>query len=314
MSQIKQQNIMYKLVSLFFLVSFVSFGQQSRGFEERPANVPIGNLYKGNNVISGVPAYIWHRGGGPTALGMVIGYYNLNGFPDLFPDNETTQTDAVNNSIASYEHFVNYASPVDYYPNIVMDRSENGDKPHQSNSIADFMKTSFSSMNNCWGWSWSNDVSTAFEEYVAYKSSSYSAYSDYEWYNSGSWKMYKSEIDNNRPVVILADSDGNGYTDHFVVGVGYNEMTNEYGVYDLWDQNVHWYTWQGMGQGIHFGIFGFNKFYIEKNTPGIVAHKSNNKTLVKILDYMGRETTFKPNTSLIYVYDDGSTEKVFRIE
>jgi len=38
------------------------------------------------------------------------------------------------------------------------------------------------------------------------------------------------------------------------------------------------------------------------------------KNLVQILDLMGRETTFKPNTPLIYVYDDGSTEKVFKTE
>ena len=38
------------------------------------------------------------------------------------------------------------------------------------------------------------------------------------------------------------------------------------------------------------------------------------KTLIQILDLMGREITFKPNTPLIYVYDDGSTEKVFTIE
>jgi hypothetical protein len=29
---------------------------------------------------------------------------------------------------------------------------------------------------------------------------------------------------------------------------------------------------------------------------------------------LGRETTFKPNTPLIYVYDDGSIEKIFRVE
>jgi hypothetical protein len=29
---------------------------------------------------------------------------------------------------------------------------------------------------------------------------------------------------------------------------------------------------------------------------------------------LGRETTFKPNTPLIYVYDDGSIEKVFRVK
>ena len=34
------------------------------------------------------------------------------------------------------------------------------------------------------------------------------------------------------------------------------------------------------------------------------------QNLIQILDMMGRETTFKPNTPLIYVYDDGSTEGV----
>jgi len=38
------------------------------------------------------------------------------------------------------------------------------------------------------------------------------------------------------------------------------------------------------------------------------------KSLIQILDMMGRETTFKPNTPLIYVYDDGSIEKVFSVE
>ena len=41
---------------------------------------------------------------------------------------------------------------------------------------------------------------------------------------------------------------------------------------------------------------------------------TTSKNLIKILDMMGRETTFKPNTPLIYVYDDGSTEKVFSVE
>lgn len=40
---------------------------------------------------------------------------------------------------------------------------------------------------------------------------------------------------------------------------------------------------------------------------------SLSKKLLKIIDLMGRETRFKPNTTLIYVYDDGSTEKVFSV-
>ena len=38
-----------------------------------------------------------------------------------------------------------------------------------------------------------------------------------------------------------------------------------------------------------------------------------NKELMKILDHLGRETEFKANTPLIYVYSDGTTEKVFTI-
>jgi bacillopeptidase F (M6 metalloprotease family) len=39
-----------------------------------------------------------------------------------------------------------------------------------------------------------------------------------------------------------------------------------------------------------------------------------NKTLIKIVDVMGRETEDTPNTTLIYMYSDGTTKKVFRVE
>ena len=40
------------------------------------------------------------------------------------------------------------------------------------------------------------------------------------------------------------------------------------------------------------------------------------KELVKIVDLIGRETTFEPNTPLIYIYiySDGTIEKVFHME
>lgn len=38
------------------------------------------------------------------------------------------------------------------------------------------------------------------------------------------------------------------------------------------------------------------------------------KHRVKITDLMGRETEDQPNTPLIYIYSDGTTEKVFRVE
>ena len=41
---------------------------------------------------------------------------------------------------------------------------------------------------------------------------------------------------------------------------------------------------------------------------------SNEKTLVKIVDMMGRESIEKNNIILIYIYSDGTTEKVFSVE
>lgn len=38
------------------------------------------------------------------------------------------------------------------------------------------------------------------------------------------------------------------------------------------------------------------------------------KHLLKITDLMGRETEDVPNTPLIYIYSDGTTEKVFKVE
>ena len=41
---------------------------------------------------------------------------------------------------------------------------------------------------------------------------------------------------------------------------------------------------------------------------------NNNKELIKIVDFMGREVSFKPNTPLIYIYSDGTKERVLKLE
>ena len=40
----------------------------------------------------------------------------------------------------------------------------------------------------------------------------------------------------------------------------------------------------------------------------------NKKELVMIIDFMGRETEFKPNTPLIFIYSDGTRERVMKLE
>ena len=59
----------------------------------------------------------------------------------------------------------------------------------------------------------------------------------------------------------------------------------------------------------------FNQGIIEGELPLVgINELTTTKNLIQILDMMGRETSFKPNTPLIYVYDDGSTEKVFSVD
>ena len=47
---------------------------------------------------------------------------------------------------------------------------------------------------------------------------------------------------------------------------------------------------------------------------GINEGSHTTKKLLKITDLTGRDTPYKPNTVLIYIYNDGSTEKMFIFE
>ena len=50
------------------------------------------------------------------------------------------------------------------------------------------------------------------------------------------------------------------------------------------------------------------------NVLGVDLPSSKQKNLLRIYDVLGRETTFRFNTLLIYIYDDGSAEKVYVVE
>ena len=53
----------------------------------------------------------------------------------------------------------------------------------------------------------------------------------------------------------------------------------------------------------------------ECSTSDVGIHElHSSRNLVKIIDMIGREMDFKDNILLIYMYDDGSVEKVYRVE
>ncbi len=223
-------------------------------------------------VISTVPAYAWRHGCGPTAVGMVVGYYDGLGFPDLVPGDSSTQTAAVNQMIASGGtlsapnapgsggHYEDYAYPEDCYPNMLVDDVITaGRTPHTDDSLADYMHTSKSSYNNYYGWSWSNHIGPAFKSYVQGQNPAYqTAVRSYYMGGSLTWDLFQNEIDAGRPMIFLVDTNGDGSTDHFVTVVGYRDSpTRQYASWDTWGTtNVRWEDFAQISSGVYWGVWG----------------------------------------------------------
>jgi hypothetical protein len=264
------------LVAVIFVVVVVEpvFAQQSTTGPIPPPGIDRGirPVTRDQVVIPGVPAYLWHHGCGPTAVGMVVGYWDGVLF-DLVPGDASTQTAAVNAMIADDsgnpdcdaadgDHYQDYSCPIDAPPFLLQDRSQTGGA-HASNCVADFFKTSWSSRGNYYGQSWFADADSSWINYVYW-------YCDigltkpaaiHKFFSEFSWDRYKFEIDRGRPMVLLVDTDNNGVSDHFVTAIGYNDATMEYAIYDTWDTNIHWYKWREIGEGISWGVYGITMFY-----------------------------------------------------
>ena len=225
----------------------------------------------GEVLLNNVPAYAWRHGCGPTALGMVVGFFDTIGYYDLIPGDASFQTEAVNQVIASggdmdnprpsgaEEHFEDYALPIDYSPNMLDDDYlTSARKPHVDNSIADYMDTSKSSRNNYYGWSWSSDMGLAFNAFVDQANYAYKpSYQEYLFaYGTMTWSVLTNEIDAGRPMVFLVDSNGDGGTDHFVTVIGYRTSpTLSYASLDTWSTtDVRWENFAGMAPGVPWGI------------------------------------------------------------
>ena len=217
-------------------------------------------------VISGVPAYRWRYGCGPTAAGMVVGYWDGHGFDALVPGDASTQTTAVNAMIATdgpASHYTDYILPEDDpddHAHPLPDKSEDppGDE-HPDNCVADYMKTSQSRYGNYYGWSWFSHVAPALRDYVkALEQSGYevavSSLLTGPW--GLNWNSFCAEIDAGRPMVLLVDSDGDGETDHFATAVGYDiaDGVREYACLNTWDTRIHWFEFAPMASGQSWGV------------------------------------------------------------
>lgn len=198
-------------------------------------------------VIPEVPAYLWRHGSAATAAGMILGYYDRTGFPDLLPGDASTQTDAVNNALASAEHYEDYSLPLDKPPTLLRDKSElPPDQRHANNCLADYLFTSWSLYGNYYGDTTESDIGYAVPAYVSAVSSYKGIAVPYHVEDVG-WHIIQNEILSGRPMVFLVDSDGDGSADLFVAVAGINtvDAVNYYGCYNTWDRELHWHPYQG---------------------------------------------------------------------
>jgi hypothetical protein len=226
----------------------------------------------GEVLLGDVPAYIWHDGCAPTSLGMVLGYYDAHGFPDLIPGDASSQTAnaAVDQAIASHGsasepgHWEDYALPKETSSGVKEDRSElpAGDE-HASDSVADFMETSWSAAGLPYGWSYINLVGPAFRDYVALADPSAAAASTDYWYSASwgnrlSFAVLQGEIDAGRPMVFYVDCTGDGISDHAITAIGYRETgeSAQYAYWDTWDRTVQWSPFREVSSDYKWGVYG----------------------------------------------------------
>jgi hypothetical protein len=232
----------------------------------------------GEVLVPGVPGYAWRDGCGPTAVGIVVGYYDGQGWPDLIPGDATGVTTDVNQAIATHGsagapgHYEDYALPTETGSGVLPDKSElpAGDE-HVSNSVADFMHSSWSSEQLQYGWSWSDMVGPAFTGYAKLKYPDSVPTSSCFQGSRLTWTLVKQEIDAGRPMVFLVDSTGDGATDHFVTVVGYRETNGypEYGCWDTWSTSVvRWQQFRAMSSSYAWGVWGGYTFSLSASpTP-----------------------------------------------
>ena len=228
-----------------------------------------------------VPNYKWWYGCAPTAVGMLLGYYDIFGYAGLRYDNLIPNGRAKFNTFPSkqgeWQYNVQYiiASPEhveDFYRNRFGAKGDDAPPPyHEFNSLADFMGTSQDSVGNRNGFTsffFSSSpiyVSTIYRlgyqkgsglygiwKYIdscgygthdpAHDKTMFNQYVDTYVSGGFSFNDFMSEINSGRPVIIHLKG-------HVMLGYGYNTDGQVVYVRDTWSPRIHTMTWGGEYHG-----------------------------------------------------------------
>lgn len=237
-----------------------------------------------------VPDYQWWYGCSPTSAGMMMGYYDINGYAGLNYGNLVPGGVADVNTFGNPGALVNYiiASP-EHIRDFWTGYGNHGDDPHPAgthhpNCLADFMGTNQDSRGNSDGdttfyflLSGARTTTQLIESEGLAHTSGMHGIGDYVWYagygsslfnqliygyngntQGFTWQQFKNEIDAGRPVIIQLDG-------HSVLGYGYSGDSTVY-VHDTFSGGVHTMTWGGNYvtpdgiQLLHIGVTCFTPY------------------------------------------------------
>jgi hypothetical protein len=219
--------------------------------------------------LSNVPAYNWYHGCTPTAVGTVMGYWDLHGYPNMYEASgwdAVSQTVNVQDRISSPAHNAKY-DPTPDDPNLPV--------PPKT-SIADFLGTSKDPLG--YGYTYTSNIIGGMTQYAS--SRGYASTATNYNYLLGifglTWSKLTSEINAGRPMVFNVDSDGNGSNDHSVPVLGYDDRGSGgkwYGCYTTWseDETIQWFQFRGMSSSYGWGVSSGESFRVTSAPSAYVA-------------------------------------------
>jgi hypothetical protein len=248
----------------------LTVGGQELGFYRQEAPVLLGST----------GTYDWWYGCSPTAAGMMIGYYDRNGYAGSDYSNLVPGGVAEANSFGNPGALVNstIASPghiADFYTGGYLASGDDNPQSqtwHTFDSLADFMGSSQDSVGNSNGSTifvyWTNGapftaadaVANGFKdldgmygigEYLNYRGYDYDSLYTQGIYSTSrplgfTYAQYMAEIDAGRPVMIQIEG-------HSMLGYGYDAANMLVSVYDTWapdGRNPGVMTWGGAYSGM----------------------------------------------------------------
>jgi hypothetical protein len=243
------------------------------------AILPAGvDYFVEGGMLAGAGDYSWWYGCSPTSAGMIMGYYDRNGYNGLGYSNlvpgGVAETSTYPSTDGTWDYHAQYAiaspgSVNDFYRTGYGNSGDDVAGPfHSLNCLADFMGTSQDSVGNSNGsttfYTWTNgapftstdavtvgvsgsDGMYGIGEYINYSGYAfdmlYSQYTDNRGALYGfTFEDYQEQIDAGRGVLVHVEG-------HTMAGIGYDANGNII-LNDTWTTGPHSMAWGGSYEGL----------------------------------------------------------------